>query len=228
MPVILHSPPPCDLTAAEIEPWRKVPVAVAVDLGRTYGPVDPAIRPLNPPGRQAALFGRAFTVLCAPPDFGAVVHAMDRIGPGEVLVISAGGHAGFAMIGEILVGHLRRRGVAGLVCDGAIRDVGMLAGWADFPVYTRFITPRGPVSAEHGEIQGPVVLGGMPVRPGDLLLGDDDGLVALPPDVVRSRLRDAEDRLAREAGWIDSLARGTSAAETFGLAGPVGSGQPAP
>ncbi len=71
-----HNPMAHELAPAEWEAWRKVPVAVAVDLGRNNGQIDPAIRPLNPPGRQPPLFGRALTVLCAPPDFGAVVHAM--------------------------------------------------------------------------------------------------------------------------------------------------------
>lgn len=218
MPITAHPVAVDGLTAAEIDRWRAVPVAVAVDLGRAIGQIDPAIRPLLPPGRQPRLFGRAVTVACEPPDFGAVPLAIDRIGAGEVLVIAAGGHAETAMIGEILGGHLRRRGAAGLVCDGAIRDVGTLAGWTDFPVFTRHITPRGPASAERGTINGPVVVGGQLVRPGDLLLGDDDGLVALGPDIVRGRIDDALAKLAREAGWQESLLAGRTMAQTFGLA----------
>lgn len=220
MPVAIHTPPASDLTEAELAPWRKVPVAVAVDLARDIGQIDPAIRPLNPPGKQPALFGRAVTVLCAPPDFGAVVHAMDVLGPGDVLMISAAGNAEFAMIGEILGGHMRARGCVGIVCDGAVRDVGTIAAWPDFSVFARSITPRGPQSAEHGAINLPVVIGGTLVRPGDLILGDDDGLVALSPQVLRSRIKDAEAKLARESEWIDSLARGVTARETFGLQPP--------
>ena len=225
MPITAHPVAADDLTAAEIDRWRAVPVAVAVDLGRAIGQIDPAIRPLLPPGRQPRLFGRAVTVACEPPDFGAVPLAIDRIGAGEVLVIAAGGHAETAMIGEILGGHLRRRGAVGLVCDGAIRDVGTLAAWTDFPVFTRHVTPRGPASAERGTINGPVVVGGQLVRPGDLLLGDDDGLVALGPDIVRSRIDDALAKLAREAGWQESLLAGRTMAQTFGLAEVVAAGR---
>ena len=225
MPITAHAVAADDLTAAEIERWRAVPVAVAVDLGRAIGQIDPAIRPLLPPGRQPRLFGRAVTVACEPPDFGAVPLAIDRIGAGEVLVIAAGGHAETAMIGEILGGHLRRRGAVGLICDGAIRDVGTLAGWADFPVFTRHVTPRGPASAERGTINGPVVIGGQLVRPGDLLLGDDDGLVALDPAIVRGRIDDAEAKLRREAGWEESLMAGRTMAETFGLAEVIAAGR---
>ena len=218
MPVTLHTAPASDLTPAEIDRWRAVPVAVAVDLGRDVGQIDPAIRPLQPAGRQPRLFGRAVTALCEPPDFGAVLHALELVGPGDVLVIAAGGHAETAMIGEILGGHLRRLGCRGLVCDGAVRDVGTLAGWADFSVFTRWVTPRGPASAERGAVNLPVVVGGRLVSPGDLVLGDDDGLVALTPAAIRGRIGAAEAKLALEAEWEASLASGRSVQETFGLA----------
>ena len=220
MTVTIHSVPASDLTLAEIEAWRSVPVAVAVDLARDIGQIDPAIRPLNPPGKQPPLFGRAVTVLCEPPDFGAVVQALDIVVPGDVLMIAAAGNGDFAMIGEILGGHLRHRGCVGLVCDGAVRDVATLAGWSDFSVFSRFVTPRGPASAERGPINLPVAIGGRLVTPGDLVIGDDDGLVALSPSAVRSRIEDARAKLAREADWIKSLASGRSASETFGL-GPA-------
>jgi len=217
VPVLIHPAPGATVSADEIEAWRAIPVAVAVDLMGGVGHIDPAIRPLNPPGRQPRLFGRAVTVRCEPPDFGAVVQVLDIAGPGDVVVIAAGGSAGFAMIGEILGGHLRRQGCVGLVCDGAVRDVSSLAGWPDFSVYTRSVTPRGPLSAERGAINAPVAIGGQIVNPGDLVIGDDDGLVALSPETVRSRLKDAEARLSLEAGWIESLAGGGSALDTFGL-----------
>lgn len=221
MPVTLHTPPACDLTQAEIARWAAVPVAVAVDLGRDAGQIDPAIRPLRAAGQQPRLFGQAVTVRCEAPDFGAVLHALDVIGRGQVLVIDAGGHRDTAMIGDILSGHLRGKGVAGLICDGAVRDTGTLGSWDDFPVFARWITPRGPTGAERGAVNLPVVIGGCLVSPGDLVIGDDDGLVSLSPPIVRSRIADAEAKLAREAGWISALATGRSAAEVFGLAPPV-------
>jgi 4-hydroxy-4-methyl-2-oxoglutarate aldolase len=132
-------------------------------------------------------------------------------------MIAAAGNSEFAMIGDILGGHVRKRGAVGVVCDGAVRDVATLASFSDFAVFTRFVTLRGPLSAEHGSINVPVVIGGRVVSPADLVIGDDDGLVALSPFTVRSRLIDAKDRQAREAGWIDSLTSGRSARETFAL-----------
>lgn len=206
---------------AEIGRWRDVPVSIAVDLDLVPGQIDPAIRPLMPPGQQPRLFGPAFTVRCHPPDFGAVLHALDLIQPGEVLVIAADGDPAYAMIGEILCGHLRSRGVAGLVCDGAVRDVATLAEWNDFPVFSRHINPRGPVGLSRGAVCVPVTIGEITVSPGDLVIGDDDGLVALGPDSVRGGIDRAEAKIALEADWVASLASGRSALETFGLTGEL-------
>ena len=217
MTVIIHPAPASSLSAADYEAWRGIPVAVAVDLGRDIGQIDPAIRPLNPPGQQKPLFGRAVTALCEPPDFGAVIHALDYCGPGDVLVIAAGGVSQFAMIGEILGGHLRQRGCVGLVCDGAVRDVDMMASWSDFSVFSRFITPRGPQSAERGAVNAPVIVGGQLVQPGDLIMGDGDGLIALNPAHIKARLADAQSKVKKEEVWISDLAAGRSPLETFGL-----------
>ena len=217
MPVTIQPTPPSSLTTAETDRWRAVPVAVAVDLGRDVGQIDPAIRPLRLAGQQPRLFGRAVTALCEPPDFGSVLYAVDLIGPDDVLVIAAAGHAETAMIGEIVSAQVRRKGGVGVLCDGAIRDVATLAGWPDFPVFTRFVTPRGPSSADRGAVNVPVVVGGQLVSPGDLVIGDDDGLVALSPAAVRARIADAEAKLALEAEWEASLSGGRSVRETFSL-----------
>lgn len=193
-------------------------MAVAVDLAREAGQIDPAIRPLRPAGLQPRLFGQAVTVRCDAPDFGAVLHALDVIQRGEVLVIAAGGFREAAMIGDILSGHLRRKGVAGVVCDGAVRDVGTLGAWDDFPVFARWINPRGPSGADEGAVNQAVEVGGCRIAPGDLVIGDDDGLVSLSPKLVRALIADAEAKLGRETAWIEGLAAGSAAAEVFGLA----------
>lgn len=225
MPVIVHRPNASKPSLEEIDRWRTVPVAVAVDLGRDVGQIDPAIRPLLSPGQQPRIFGPAVTALCEPPDFGAVLHAVDLIEPGDVLVIAALGRAETAMIGEIVSGHLRRRGGVGVVCDGAIRDVATLAGWTGFSVFTRSVTPRGPLSATRGAVNIPVVVGGCIVSPGDLIIGDDDGLAALSPAAVRNCIEEAEAKLRREVAWEANLASGQSAQETFGLEKPTFSGE---
>ena len=140
---------------------------------------------------------------------------------GQVLVIDAAGHRDTAMIGDILSGYLRNKGIAGLICVGAVRDTGTLGGWGDFPVFSRWITARGPTGAERGAVNLPVVIGGCLVSPGDLMIGDVDGLVSLSPRIVRTRIADAEAKLSRENDWISAFASGKSAAEVFGLAPTV-------
>jgi regulator of RNase E activity RraA len=221
MPVSIEAAPPAELTPAEIERWRHCPSAIAADVTDGNALVDPKIRPLCRPGGQPRLFGRAVTARCEPPDFGAILHAVDLIEPGDVLVIAAGGDCGTAMIGEILGGHVRRRGGRGVVCDGAVRDVATLAGWTDFAVFARGITPRGPVSAEIGIVNGEVVVGGRPVRPGDLVLGDEDGLAILSPSLARAAIERADAKASLEADWEAALGRGESVRALFGL-GEIG------
>lgn len=202
---------------AELARWRNVPAAIIADVSKGAASIDPAIRPLRPAGLQPRLFGRAVTAICAPPDFGAVLHALDGIQAGDVLVIAAQGHGGHAMIGEILGGHLRRRGAAGVVCDGAIRDVAELAKWNDFSVYSRFITPLGPTGASLGEVNGVANIGDRTIAPGDLVIGDDDGLVALDSAMIRTLIEAADAKMALEERWQVNLARGDSIKETLGL-----------
>lgn len=216
MPVTIH-PAPAPLSDAALDPWRGVPVALAVDCAPGARQIDPAIRPLRPAGRQPRLFGRAVTVRVSPPDFGAMLHVLDMVAPGDVLCVDAGGNPDWAMIGDILSGQLRRKGVAGLILDGAVRDVATLAGWEDFAVFARHITPRGPTGAAGGAINAPVTLGGARVDPGDLILGDDDGLVCLPPATVAGGLDPVRAKAARETDWEAGLAAGRSAAEVFAL-----------
>lgn len=216
MTVTVHAHTPAPIDAALLERWRKIPVAVAVDLTPSHQ-IDPAVRPLLPSGRQPALFGRALTARCTPPDFGPVLHAVGMIDAGEVLMIDAGGQISHAMIGDILGGHLHRQGAAGLVCDGAVRDVAGLGAMEGLAVYSRAVNPLGPTAAREGEVNGPVTIGGCKVAPGDLIIGDDDGLVALPPSLLPALIEQAEAKLRLEAEWTARLTAGEAIADIFKL-----------
>jgi len=216
MTVTIHSSDNDSLSIDEIKVWQNIPVAFAADLSPKQQ-LDIAIRPLCVLGKQPKLCGRAVTALCEPPDFGAVLHATDLIKPGDVLVIAAGGCDDTAMIGEIVSGHLRSKGCVGVVCDGAVRDAATIASWPDFSVFTRFVNPRGPTGAEKGTVQAPVTIGKRTVTAGDLILGDDDGLIALSPASAREILSDAQAKLSAEQDWVIGLASGKSCADVFGL-----------
>ena len=95
-------------------------------------------------------------------------HAIALAGAGDVVVVDAGGRSDRAMIGELLSGAARLKGIAGVVVDGPVRDVGTLAGWTDFPVFSRGTTARGPASMGSGAVNRPIMLGWCAVAPGDL------------------------------------------------------------
>lgn len=196
--------------------WRTIPVAAIVDVAPECQ-ISPSIRPLCPAGKQPRLFGRAVTALCVPPDFGAVVHAIDVVKTGDVLVIASGGHTAHAMIGRVLGAHLASKGAAGIVCDGAMSDVGHLASIENFSVYTRAITPLGPTSATQGTVNVPVQVGGLTVEPGDWIIGDDDGLASLNPRALETLISAAEAVVQKEAGWIQALSAGQPIHKIFGL-----------
>lgn len=217
MTITVHDPEIAPVPEALLARWRAVPVPVAVDLAPDRQ-VDPAIRPLLPAGVQPPLFGRAVTARCTAPDFGAVVRALALVGPGCVLVIDAAGDRGTAMIGDVLGGQLHRQGAAGLVCDGAIRDTAGLAAMPGLSAYSRSVTPRGPTGAAAGEVNGVVTVGGCTVSPGELLLGDADGLVALPPSLLPALIDKAEAKIALEEEWTRRLAAGEDPRAIFGLA----------
>jgi len=216
MTVIIHTNDTHSLSEDEINAWQSIPVAIAADLCPEQQ-IDIAIRPVCVPGKQPKLCGRAVTALCEPPDFGAVLHATDLVKQGDVFVIAAGGRDDTAMIGEIVSTHLRSKGCVGVVCDGAVRDVATIAGWPDFSVFCRFVNPLGPTSAHNGKVQAPVMIGKRTVNPGDLILGDDDGLIALSPASARKKLDDALAKLNVERDWVTGLATGKTCVDVFGL-----------
>jgi 4-hydroxy-4-methyl-2-oxoglutarate aldolase len=214
MSTVIETPKQMRLSKKQIDGWRPVTSAIAADQlgGRAH--VDAQIRPIRPLC-GAKLIGNAVTAWCEPADYGPVHHAIDVAEAGDVIVIAAGGRCDAALIGELLSTAARRKGIAGVVVDGAIRDVATLVQWLDFQVYTRWITSRGPSTMERGMVDGPVIFGGVPVEPRDLVLGDDDGLVIVPNLLVDTRLKACMDRLNAEVGWEEALASGRSTLDVF-------------
>ncbi len=217
MTIEIHTRPDSTVSATLVDRWRKIPVAVVVDLDKSVRQIDPLIQTLLPAAGHPTVIGQALTARCAAPDFGAVVQVLDALQQGDVLVIAADGHPDHAMIGDVLSGHLRSKGVVSVVCDGAVRDTAILSAWTDFPVYSRSKTPRGPTGKEQGVINGTVSLGGVLVAPGDWILGDADGLAVLSVEELERWIDPAEARLVQEEQWIKQLADGTSAASVFGI-----------
>lgn len=174
-------------------------------MERLYGSGN-GLRPMH---RGARLAGPAFTVRTAPGDNLLVHKALDMAQPGDVIVVDAGGHTGNAIVGELMAVHAKQRGIAGLVIWGAIRDSAEIAT-SDFPVYAAGVTHRGPYRNGPGEINVPVVIGAMPVAPGDIVVGDADGLVAVPQGEAERVLASAQGILAKETASMKHFLAGSA------------------
>lgn len=221
MPTFVSSSRVPRLPAEAIERWRSVPSAVAADQLQGRGHADPEIRALRPFAAGQRLVGCAITAWCEPADYGPVHHAIAVAERGDVIVVAAGGRKDPAIIGELLSGAARRKGIAGVVVDGAVRDVARLKQWPDFHVFSRWVTPRGPSSMERGSVNEPVVFGGIAVSPGDLVIGDDDGLVFVPRGEAEALLPRCLARVTAEGEWEAALAAGKTTIDTFAVPSAV-------
>lgn len=215
MPTRLVRPSAARVPKTTIDAWRVVPSAVAADRLQGRGHADARIRPIRPLPSGATLIGSAVTAWCEPADYGPVHHAIAAAEEGDVIVVAAGGRRDAAMIGDLLGGAARRKGIAGVAVDGAVRDVGAFAQWIDFTVFSRWITPRGPSSMERGSVNETVIFGGVPVSPFDLVIGDNDGLIFVPRSQVEALLEPCLARIASEQKWEAALAGGASTIELF-------------
>jgi RraA family protein len=173
-------------------------------MDRLYA-ASPELRPIH---RGGVLAGPAFTVKTAPGDNLLVHKAIDMAKPGDVIVVDGGGFPDQALIGGIMARWAARRGVAGIVVWGAIRDSEEIRDDA-FPVYARAITHRGPYKDGPGEINVPIAIGGMPVHPGDIVVGDADGVVAVPLAMTEAVLASAARIRDREAVVMQQIERGS-------------------
>jgi RraA family protein len=130
--------------------------------------------------KPSHMVGTALTVKVSPGDNLMVHKAIDIARPGDVIVVDAGGDTNHAIIGEIMSSLAESRGAVGMVIDGSIRDAGYIAA-STFPIYARGVTHRGPFKNGPGEINIPIAIAGMVVNPGDIIVGDEDGLVVVAP-----------------------------------------------
>lgn len=197
-----------------VETFRGIPTSILSDnLDRLPG------APLRPFHRTRKLAGIAFTVRTRSGDNLAIHRALEEARPGDVLVVDGGGDQSRALIGEIMMEIAQSKQLAGYVIDGAIRDISAFAQ-ADFPCFARSAIHRGPYKFGPGESQVPVSICGMPVAPGDLIIGDEDGVIAISPETARRILPSVREQMSREAEIIQSIRAGT-----YGGAYGVSAGQ---
>ena len=182
-----------------------IPVAALSDnMHRNIGSV--GLQPYHRPGHKT-MAGTAVTVKTRGGDNFTMMRAFEFCRPGDVLVIDAGGDITNAVIGGILSFYAATIGTVGVVLDGAIRDVAEIRA-RDFPVYARGVNHRGPYKDGPGEINVPVSVGGMVVNPGDIVVGDQDGLMAFARDEAELLIEKAHAHLATEARTIQAMKEG--------------------
>jgi len=186
-----------------LELLRQLPVALLSDsLHRSTGTIG-----LKPFHRPSPMAGTAVTVRTRGGDNVAVLRAFDHCRPGDVLVVDAGGNEANAIAGGIMTFYMASIGMAGFVCDGAIRDAAEI-GERTFPVYARAVNHRGPYKDGPGEINVPVCIGGMVVNPGDIVVGDQDGLLAFAQADASLVIEKAQAQQRKEEQTMQAIREG--------------------
>ena len=216
MSLILNDAPEARLSETELSAWREVPVAViSDDLNRT-GTMAAAIKPV---GAGMAFAGQALTVQVMVGDNVALHYAVGFAWPGCAIVVDARGHVDTAVWGGVLTSAAKARGVAAVVIDGSVRDVAELRE-SGVAVFARGVVPNGPHKGFGGSVNAPIQCAGAPVSPGDLVIGDDDGVVVVRPDQMDGLLDRCRARIAKEESFVERLAAGVPSFELQGLPPP--------
>jgi regulator of RNase E activity RraA len=184
--------------------------AISDLMNRLYTMV-PDIHPMTGPGLR--ILGPACTVRVYPGDNLMVHKSLDIAEPGDVIVVSAGGSPMNAVLGDLVSTKARHRGVAGFVVDGFIRDLPAIRDLGDFPVFARGVTPIGPLHRGPGEINFPIAAGGIVVHPGDIVVGDLNGVVIVPRMIAAELLERLIAQTASEADYVAAIARGDFSTE---------------
>ena len=198
--------------AAIVQAFRSIPVAAIGDaMSRNIGTI--GLRQYHA-RLDTVLCGPAVTVRVRPGDNLMIHKALMMVQPGDVLVIDGGGDVSQALVGGLMRTTCVAKQLGGLVIDGAIRD---LTEWAEegMPIFARGPTHRGPSKDGPGEINVPVSCAGLAVLPGDLIVGDADGVIAVPAAEAAEVLRRSQAHLQKEAAIRESNRSGTADPERF-------------
>ena len=187
-----------------VENFRGLPVAVIADEMNRLGCMDARIKPLN----RTSLLGVAFTVKARAGDNLMLHRALDMAAPGDVIVVDGQGDLSNAITGENMMMWAHRRQLAGVIVDGAMRDRDAL-GNMEFPVFAAGIQPKGPYKNGPGEINVPICCGGVVIYPGDIIVGDEDGVVAIQPGDAAAVCKRAHARHQKESVTRQAIVEGT-------------------
>lgn len=201
------------ITAAQLDQLKRLGTATIHEAQGQRGAVDPRIAPLDPSMRLA---GPALTVDIRPGDNLMIHYALTKARPGDVLVVDAKAFVDAGPWGDVLTFAAQQIGIAGLVIDGAVRDASQIVEMG-FPVFCRGLSIRGTNKHQPGKLNLPLILGGVAVRPGDIVVGDRDGLVIVAAEEVPEVIAASAAREQKEAQMRERLAQGATMVELLGL-----------
>lgn len=186
-------------------------------LGRV-GYLGPEFRPAWPGAR---IGGTAVTALCWPGDNLMIHVAVEQCRPGDVLVVATNSPSTDGLFGELFATALAHRGVRGVILGCGVRDVAELREMG-FPTWSRAVSAQGSVKATAGAVNVPVVLGGQTIRPGDVVVADDDGVMVVPRSDVPRALTASQARTDKEAASRAAFEEGELGLDRYGLRDRLG------
>lgn len=187
--------------------------ATVYEANGKFGDLEPNIRSIIP---GISMVGTAFTVKCFVGDAKAVALAIDQAKEGDVLVIDAGGTERATPWGSMSATAAKLRGIAGCVTNGAVRDIDELIDMG-FPVFAAGVSVRGNVKLHPGWIGIPVSVGGMTVRPGDIIIGDNDGVVVVAAEQAQEVYSRALEQQSKENEIMLRIRSGEPLGRIFGI-----------
>lgn len=184
-----------------IDSFAGIPVANIADNMNRMSCMNAKIRPIN----NVPLLGPAFTVKSRPGDNLLLHKALDLAQPGDIVVVDVQGDLTNSVMGELMTLWAKQKGIGGFIIDGAIRDIGALKK-IKMPIYAAGVTPAGPYKDGPGEINVPVSCGGIVVHPGDILVGDEDGIVVINPNDAEELLEKSKAKSRNEHKTMEEIA----------------------
>ena len=196
-----------------IETLGRQGVATIHEAQGRSGLMRPYIRPIYPSARIAA---SAVTVSCQPGDNLMIHAAIEVCRPGDALVVATTSESTDGMFGELLATSCRAHGIVGLVIDAGVRDVADLTEM-DFPVWSKAVSAQGTVKASPGSVNVEIVCAGAPVRPGDVIVGDQDGVVVVKRETAAEIARLGAARIEKEEKSRERLKAGELGVDFYGL-----------
>ena len=171
------------------------------------GALDAAIKPIaGAPAAMQSFVGSAFPCMNSPADQLGLVGALAYAEPGDVLVVGTEAYLGTAVIGDLMAGMLLNCGAAGLVTDGAVRDTPGIAG-VGLPVFCAGVSPNSPQRNGPGTVGLAISIGGVTVNPGDVVVGDVDGVVVVPQDALDDVIQRVND-IRRQEAEVEAKVKG--------------------